>query len=416
MKSRLFLILTLMFLGIGMIYGFLQKEQKKEKEQDTQTTVIQKPDAVAFLIEKINTPVKGQIITPKTTKELRAWFSEATENSVPRIFVTKLPDDFAIEGDKDLFSNVISALILRENERVFKERAVLILLKNKLLRGEQWTGSETAFFDDLVDRYDSRSRKTISAKLEDLQLKLDTIPPMTAVVQAAEATDWGTKNLSSPFEQTGWLDSKTYAPIPFDSWVDATESYALEMNGMPPLESWRVMRSNLRGQGYENIGFRVLRWMSDYKQEDILYKERLHKRAEELGYEIPDSLSFQKEQDLGFEKGTLSINNKKFSVEIAKTKEQLEHGLMFRNRLDDGNGMIFLYEPPRISGVWMKNTFIPLDVIFFDEKDKVVSILEKLNPLDETPHMVKQAVKGFIELPAGSVQKYQIKIGDKIHF
>ena len=307
MKNSLLFILTLFVLAGGLIYGVLKQKQDIHPPE----TIIQEPqktDAIAFLINKINTPVKGQIITPKTTHELRAWFSQSTSTKIPRLFVTKLPSDFMEQGDKDLFAQVISALILRENERVLKERAVLILLKNKLERGENWNETETDFFNSLVDNYDSKARKTVSSQIADLMPKLDIIPPMTAVVMAAEATDWGKKNLSSPFGQMGWLDNKTYAPIPFDSWIDATESYALEMNGMPPLEGWRMMRSNLRGKEHTDVGFRMLRWMSDYKLEDMYYKEKLHKRAEELGYEIFDTLSFLKEKDFQGKTDKITIN------------------------------------------------------------------------------------------------------------
>lgn len=415
MKNSLLFILTLFVLAGGLIYGVLKQKQDIHPPE----TIIQEPqktDAIAFLINKINTPVKGQIITPKTTHELRAWFSQSTSTKIPRLFVTKLPSDFMEQGDKDLFAQVISALILRENERVLKERAVLILLKNKLERGENWTDAETDFFNALVDKYDSKARKTVSAQIADLMPKLDIIPPMTAVVMAAEATDWGKKNLSSPFGQMGWLDNKTYAPIPFDSWIDATESYTLEMNGMPPLEGWRMMRSNLRGKEHTDVGFRMLRWMSDYKLEDMYYKEKLHKRAEELGYEIFDTLSFLKEKDFQGKTDKITINKKDFLVEFATTKEQTEYGLMFRNELKDGYGMVFLYPEPIKAGVWMKNTFIPLDVLFFNEQNEIVSILENLEPLDETPRMAEVPVKGFIELPAGTAQKYQIKVGDKIRF
>ena len=111
-----------------------------------------------------------------------------------------------------------------------------------------------------------------------------------------------------------------------------------------------------------------------------------------------------------------NINQKDFTVEFSTTKEQLEYGLMFRNELKDGHGMVFLYPAPTKTGVWMKNTFIPLDVLFFNEQNEITSILENLEPLDETPRMAEAPVKGFIELPAGTVQKYQIKVGDKIRF
>ena len=150
MKTKIFFVVIMSVLLLGLVFGILNKERQKTVMEKTPL----KTDAVAFLIDKINAPVKGQEITPKTTRELRAWFSEANDRQLPRLFVTKLPDDFAEQGDKNLFAKVVSALILRENERVLKERAVLILLKNKLLKGEQWRVFETNFFNDLVDKYD----------------------------------------------------------------------------------------------------------------------------------------------------------------------------------------------------------------------------------------------------------------------
>lgn len=88
-------------------------------------------------------------------------------------------------------------------------------------------------------------------------------------------------------------------------------------------------------------------------------------------------------------------------------------GLQGRKELPDKTGMYFVFEKPRFTAMWMKDTYIPLDMLFLDEKGYVVQIKENAVPLDETyiPSLVP--VSGVIELPAGSVRKYNIEIADR---
>lgn len=391
------------------------QESVPNQETRQEVTVDRQPapvDALSFLIDRIHTPASETVITPATTAELRTWFTEADiQQSVPRVFVDRLPADFAEQGDKDLFAKVIAALILRENEKALKDRAALLMLKNKLEKGESWTEKETDFFNELVEKYDSKARRVATAQIADMMLKIDVIPPMTAVIQAAEATDWGRENMTSPYEQTGWLDSKTYTRVPFDSLIRATESYAREMNGMPPLEGWRYSRQYLRGQEYTDSGTRILRWLGEYKMEDMQYTEKLQQRVQELGYEIPDTLRFIKKTDFG--RGEVRLNGYTFSVEVAQTDLQKRQGLMFRETLPEGSGMIFMNLTDVPVSVWMKNTFVPLDIVFFDREQTIVKMLPGMIPLSETPHSSEEAVRGFIEFPAGTIQKYHLNVGDR---
>ena len=420
MKQKVILSGLICIVTIGMIIGgfwhlnpsptrtFQQFEPKTQKTTD--------PTPAEFLIDRIEHPVPETVIYPRTTVELRAWFSEATEENLPRIFVDKLPDDFAEQGDKDLFAQVISALILRENENILKERAILTLLRQKQQKEEPWTAKETEFFNQLVTKYDSKSRKVPSAQMADLITKVNCIPPMTAVVQAAEATDWGKVNLDSPYDQIGWLDRKTYDRIPFNSLTEATAAYAREMNGMPPLDYWRISRANLNSRGYTDVGYRVLRWLGDYKMEDPDYTDKLHLRAAELGYEIPDTIGFLPRNPITFDKGEIMINHHSYAVEEARTREQRLRGLMFRTNIPEQTGMVFWGDKPQKIAIWMKNTFVPLDIVFFDENNTIIHILENVPPLDETPRGPEESAMGFVEFPAGTVQKDALKIGDKIKF
>ena len=139
----------------------------------------------------------------------------------------------------------------------------------------------------------------------------------------------------------------------------------------------------------------------------------------ELGDTIPDDLSFVKPEQTAFETGSTVIQTQKgpvsFQVEYAITPEEKEQGLMFRTHIPDKTGMVFLNENPAPMALWMKNTFIPLDLLFFDEKGNITDISENTQPMTLISHASRGAVAGAMEVPAGTVQKYGIHIGDKLH-
>ena len=426
-KSSIVLIIVCLLGGVGgtLIYTSLPEQQSQKqdiiKTQNKSQTIAEpkQEDFISLLIDQVHKPVAGVVISPKTTAELQAWFSRSTESQVPRVFVEKLPDDFTVNGNKNLYAQVISALILRENEKILTERAVLIFLRDKLQKGIAWSKKEKDFFDALVKKYNSTYKREDYARLTDLMTKVDRIFPMTAVIQSATATDWGKTNLTAPFQQTGWVDKDTYGYIPYGKLTDAVQAYAQEMNGLPTLNAWRYMRENLQLRGYTDIGIRSLGWIEPYLNEDLFYPQQLQVKQEELGYTIPDNLSFLPEPVI-FDKQKASIKTVKgtipLTLEIAKTPEQKAYGLMFRTTLPEQTGMLFLNPFPQKMVFWMKNTFIPLDMIFFDENEKVTHLIQNAEPLSETLLFSNGSVLGAIELPAGSIQKHQIQIGDKVSF
>lgn len=103
-----------------------------------------------------------------------------------------------------------------------------------------------------------------------------------------------------------------------------------------------------------------------------------------------------------------------FNVKIAKTPAQYEQGLMFRKKLPEKHGMLFLFHDTKKRYMWMKNTFIPLDMIFADNTGKIIHIFENAQPLDETIIPSQKPTAVVLELPAGTVQKENLKIGHKI--
>ncbi len=105
-----------------------------------------------------------------------------------------------------------------------------------------------------------------------------------------------------------------------------------------------------------------------------------------------------------------------FNVEVAKTIEERRIGLMYRKKLLNNEGMLFIFPREKIIQLWMKNTYIPLDVIFISENKVIVDIKKNMEKLSET--IVKSKVKSryALEFNAGLINKLDIEIGDKVLF
>jgi uncharacterized membrane protein (UPF0127 family) len=100
-----------------------------------------------------------------------------------------------------------------------------------------------------------------------------------------------------------------------------------------------------------------------------------------------------------------------FTVEVAATPEQQERGLMFRNSLADNRGMIFPYDPPENAAFWMKNTLIPLDLVFIRADGTIVRIATA-QAMDLTPVPAGEPIGAVLELRGGLCAQLGIKEGD----
>ena len=104
-------------------------------------------------------------------------------------------------------------------------------------------------------------------------------------------------------------------------------------------------------------------------------------------------------------------------LEVARTERQREFGLMFRDKLEDGRGMLFVFDRDSKPSFWMKNTFLCLDILFCSSDGVVKDIFEKVPPcpLDPCPlYTPCCAVRYAIEVRCGFAAKYHIKRGTKI--
>ena len=104
----------------------------------------------------------------------------------------------------------------------------------------------------------------------------------------------------------------------------------------------------------------------------------------------------------------------KYHVELALTPEQQQLGLMNRKKLPTKAGMLFLFKPTRVAHMWMKNTLIPLDMVFFDQYGRVSRVHHNAVPHDETIISSGRPVAGVLEINAGEARKYKIGPGTKL--
>jgi len=110
-----------------------------------------------------------------------------------------------------------------------------------------------------------------------------------------------------------------------------------------------------------------------------------------------------------------SQNKITFNLVKANTKLKREYGLMNRkNTLKNNEGMLFIYKKPQIISMWMKNTYIPLDVLFLDEDYKVIDIKENMKPLKNKRYSSNKKCKYAIEINGNGAKKNNIKNGTKI--
>lgn len=105
---------------------------------------------------------------------------------------------------------------------------------------------------------------------------------------------------------------------------------------------------------------------------------------------------------------------KNFFIEIAEEKHEQKKGLMFRKQLDENSGMLFVFEDQMRISMWMKNTYIPLDMVFIDSSLKVVEIVRNTNPLSEKIISSREPARYVLEINAGMAEKSGLNIGDSV--
>lgn len=103
-----------------------------------------------------------------------------------------------------------------------------------------------------------------------------------------------------------------------------------------------------------------------------------------------------------------------FNVEVAKTPQQETVGLMYRTAVPPDGGMLFDWGQPRESQMWMRNTLVPLDMVFINEDGTIRSIAENTVPESLAIIDSRGPVRATLELAGGTTEKLDIRVGDKV--
>ena len=119
-----------------------------------------------------------------------------------------------------------------------------------------------------------------------------------------------------------------------------------------------------------------------------------------------------------FSKAPLAIHSgaavHRFTVELALSARQQSQGLMFRRRMARDAGMLFVYDTPRIVSMWMRNTYVPLDMIFIAADATIARIVERTVPLSSRTISSGREVIGVLELNGGTAARLGLSRGDRI--
>lgn len=122
----------------------------------------------------------------------------------------------------------------------------------------------------------------------------------------------------------------------------------------------------------------------------------------------------------GLEQVPLTIHSgdkvHRFTVEVARTPEEQAQGLMHRQSLAPDRGMIFPYDPPRPLAFWMKNTLIPLDMVFIGPNRRIVRIAENTVPLSLDPVPSVDPASAVLEIAGGRSAELGLKVGDQVQW
>ena len=130
----------------------------------------------------------------------------------------------------------------------------------------------------------------------------------------------------------------------------------------------------------------------------------------------PTLVTFKKEGELTLYKSTSDSIITKLDIEIADTDYDVETGLMYRTSMKDNQGMLFVFPTMRQRSFYMKNTQIPLDLIFLNNDNFIVSFQENAKPLDESSLPSQVPAQYVLEINAGLAEKWLLEIGDRMEF
>ncbi len=130
----------------------------------------------------------------------------------------------------------------------------------------------------------------------------------------------------------------------------------------------------------------------------------------------PIEVPFKKEGNLTLHKLVTDSIVATLDIEIADTDYDVQTGLMYRNSMKDNQGMLFVFPTVRQRYFYMKNTRIPLDLIYLDDEKKIVSFQENARPFNEEQLPSIVPAKYVLEVNAGLAEKWILEVGDRMEY
>ena len=141
-------------------------------------------------------------------------------------------------------------------------------------------------------------------------------------------------------------------------------------------------------------------------------------RSEPIANNVAHEPAPQAKAPSGLDQAILTIESggrsHRFTVEVARSDQEQAQGLMGRRSLAADRGMLFPFDPPRPASFWMRNTLIPLDMIFIRTDGTIARIAANTVPLSEEPVGVEQEMSAVLELRGGRAAELGIREGDRV--
>lgn len=125
---------------------------------------------------------------------------------------------------------------------------------------------------------------------------------------------------------------------------------------------------------------------------------------------------FKKEGELTLKKSDTDSIIKTLNIEIADNEYETQTGLMYRTKLETNHAMLFIFPDEDFRSFYMKNTKIPLDIIYINQNREIVSIQKNAKPFDETSLPSEAPAKYVLEINGGLSDEWQLGVRDKIEF
>ena len=154
--------------------------------------------------------------------------------------------------------------------------------------------------------------------------------------------------------------------------------------------------------------FLISQFISGHEQEEPFAREADNPERSSV-------FDFKKEGEVWFT-GADGERKVEIYVEIADNPGEIALGLMYRDKLESNQGMLFIFEGEQPRSFWMRNTILPLDMIFADSTGKIVTIHQHTVPYSQESYVSIIPAQYVVEVNAGFVNSYDIRIGDKIEW